>query len=273
MPSSHIASSLTAATTADCPSLSLVITTFNNAATIEACIRSVPFASEIIVLDSFSTDETVRLAKEAGAQVKQSTFAGYGPQKQAAVQLASHNLVLLLDADETLSLQLQAEIETLLRREQVIPPCRLLREEWLYWQWPRPGTALTDHLRLFDRRVVRWTDHPVHAAPTTDKRKLTLKSRLRHYGHANIAGQVERINHYTSGAADPAPGRSETSLKLGLLLAPPAAFVREYLLRRQFLNGWAGFIASRLAADHAFLRYAKKLESIRLRSSSEADLP
>jgi len=243
--------------------LSLVVTTRNNAATIGDCLRSVPCASEILVLDSFSEDDTVPLARALGARCVQEEFRGYGPQKQRAIDLASHDWVLLLDADEALDKELAAAVRQVLLEPGGPDAWRLRREEWLYWRWPHRGTRLTDHLRLFDRRCVRMGHHPVHAAPELvsgrpGKSCPALPGRLRHFGHADLAGQVDRINHYTSAGLGEPTGLTKTRL----LFAPPAAFVREYLFRRQFLNGWAGFIAARMAAWHAFLRHAKRLEDL-----------
>ncbi|MEJ8568736.1 glycosyltransferase family 2 protein [Elongatibacter sediminis] len=242
--------------------LSLVITTRDNRATLERCVRSVPFADEVLVLDSLSTDGTDSLAESLGARVVREAFRGFGPQKQRAIGLARHDQVLLLDADEALSDELAAEINTLLQAATELPPCRLRREEWLYWRWPRAGTRLTDHLRLFDRRTVRMSDHPVHAAPRTDRPTRLLRGRLRHHGHADIGGQLRRIDVYTSGAAHWRAGPAWLE-GLRMILAPPVAFLREYVWRRQFLNGWAGYIAARLAATHAFLRHARRLEGKR----------
>lgn len=255
------------------PPLSLVVTTFNNVTTIENCISSAPFADEVLVLDSFSTDGTDRVAERLGARVVREPFRGYGPQKQRAIDLARHDRVLLLDADEALTPQLADEIRAVLQQPATdFGPFRLRREEWLYWRWPARGTGLTDHLRLFDRRRVSMGTHPVHAAPECAEPATVLRGRLRHYGHADLAGQLRRIDSYTNSAAagsrDPA-----ASSAVRMLLAPTAAFIREYLFRRQFLNGWAGYLAARLAAFHAFLRHAKRLEARRQRRAGlpEAD--
>jgi len=248
--------------------LSLVVTTRNNAATIGKCIQSVPFADEVLILDSFSTDKTLELAQSFGARCVQEPFRGYGPQKQRAIDLANHDWVLLLDADEAVDQPLAEAMRRVLQSPEGPNAYRLRREEWLYWQWPRPGTRLTDHLRLFDRRFVRLGDHPVHAAPeliagASGRACPLLAGRLRHFGHAGLGGQIDRINHYTSasleGPEQPAPRLPRTRM----ILSPPAAFIREYVFRRQFLNGWAGFIAARMAAWHAFLRHAKRLEHLK----------
>lgn len=245
--------------------LSLVITTFNNADTILQCIASVPFADDVLVLDSFSQDGTQDLVRSSGARVVQEDFRGYGPQKQRAVELALHDNILLLDADEALDDVLAQQIETLCASETEIVAFRVLREEWLYWRWPGRGTRLTDHLRLFDRRCIQFGDHPVHAAVEYSGHSPVLRGRLRHHGHQNIAGQLDRINAYTSGGASLQPKTAAVHSGLRMVLSPSAAFLREYLLRRQFLNGWAGFIAARMAAWHAFLRHAKKMEQQRTR--------
>ena len=241
--------------------LSLVVTTRNNAETLAACLDSATFAAETLVLDSDSTDATRDIAASRGARVIVEAFRGYGPQKQRAVDLAAHDWVLLLDADEVVSEELGASICNELTRSPRAHGFRLQREEHLYWRWPAPGTRLTDHLRLFDRRHMTMSDHPVHAAPEVDGPCPLLNGRLRHLGQGSLHAQVQRINEYTSGAAEvPRPAST-----LRLLLAPAAAFLREYLMRRQFLNGWAGYTAARVAAFHAFLRHAKRLEDRRVK--------
>ncbi|MDX1380866.1 MAG: glycosyltransferase family 2 protein [Xanthomonadales bacterium] len=243
--------------------LSLVLTTLDNAGTLAAAIRSVPFADEVLVLDSHSSDDTVEIARTLGGRVVQESFRGYGPQKQRAVDLAAPDWVLLLDADEAVDEVLAAAICETLSVGPRAAGYRLRREEWLYWRWPAPGTGLTDHLRLFDRRRMRMSEHPVHAAPVVDGPVAVLPGRLRHYGQRDLDAQVARINDYSSQAAAWRIARGRPLAGLRLLLAPPLAFLREYLLRRQFLNGWAGLINARVAEFHALLRHAKEMEARR----------
>ena len=195
-----------------------------------------------------------------GARIVQEQFRGYGPQKQRAIDLANNDFILLLDADERLDETLAGQIRDILQRKDPAPAYRLRREEWLYWKWPHPGTRLTDHLRLFDRRQVKMSSHPIHAAPVYAGSSPLLNGRLRHYGHSDISGQTDRINVYTTGSAQVPDTRALHTPGLRMLVAPTAAFIREYVFRRQFLNGWAGYIASRMAAWHAFMRHAKRLE-------------
>lgn len=246
--------------------LSAVITTFNNEATLGRCLSSLnlnerPLTDEILVLDSGSTDSSVAIATCHGARVETRAFNNYSEQKQRAIELAKHDWVLLLDADEYLSPELQ---ESLLQWRQQPPSAdayRLQRREWLLWRWQHRWSKPVTPIRLFDRRITRMNSVPVHAAPACDGQVDTLKAALLHTGEADIHTKVEKINQYSSGQAE--WRKSRQFLRLRMLVYPYFAFWREYLLRRQFLNGWAGFIAARSAAFCAFLKYSKAYELTR----------
>ena len=240
---------------------SLVVTTLNNDATLQRCLGSVPGAEEIIVLDSGSEDGTREIAEAAGARWFEQSFAGYGPQKQAAIDRAAHDWVLLLDADEALSDELAAEIDALMATEKHHPAYRLPRAEWLFWRWPHRWTRLTDHLRLFNRQVIHFDDHPVHAAPKTDQATGHLSHRLLHFGEPDLTTRVRKLNRYArDGAAWQASRNSSVTTVLKLFVAPPTAFLRDYVGRRHFINGLAGFITAACSAIAAFLRYAYVVE-------------
>ena len=123
------------------PALSGVVTTFDNARTLEACLASLAFCDEIVVLDSGSGDASREIAARHGARVFVEPFKGYGPQKQSALDKASHDWVLLLDADE----EMTAAGRALIERELQAPRAdgyRLARREWVFWRWPRPDQRL-----------------------------------------------------------------------------------------------------------------------------------
>lgn len=113
--------------------LSVVVTTFNNADTLDACLRGVSWADEIVVLDSGSTDATTAIAAHYGARIHTQPFAGYSAQKQAAIDLASHRWVLLLDSDESLA----PDTVALLQQALLMPAhagYQLWRREWQFWR-------------------------------------------------------------------------------------------------------------------------------------------
>ena len=243
------------------PPLSAVVTTLDNAGTLEACLASLAFCDEIVVLDSGSSDATREIAARHGARVYVEPFKGYGPQKQSAVDKAVHDWVLLLDADEFLA----PGAADVILAELAAPRAdgyRLPRREWLFWRWPHPRSGANWQLRLFRRSRGALNAVPVHAAPEVAGRTRDLRAEFRHYGEAELAVRVDKINRYSSGlVAHKRTGREPRLLGLRLLLYPGFMFLRLYLVKRYFLNGWAGFIAARTQAFYAFLKYAKVLEA------------
>ena len=245
--------------------LSAVVTTLDNAATLDECLASLAFCDEIVVLDSGSTDATIAIAERHGARLHSQPFAGYSTQKQAALDLAQHDWTLLLDADEFLSDAARTEIE----RELIAPRAdgyRLPRQEWLFWRWTHPRTLPNWQLRLLRRSRGRMNAVPIHAEPEVQGKVIDLRAPFRHRGEANIAVRVDKINRYSSGLVEHKRARGVRLLGLRLLLYPWIAFARFYFIKRYFLNGWAGFIAARVHAFYAFLKYAKLHEAVRDRS-------
>ena len=239
-----------------------VVTTLNNAATLDDCLASLSFCDELVVLDSGSHDATLQIAGRHGARIAAQPFAGYGSQKQAAIDLASGEWILLLDADEHVADAGRAAIE----RELAAPRAdgyRLPRQEWLFWRWPHPGTRANWQLRLFRKDRGRMNMVPVHAAPEVDGRVLDLAAPFRHYGEPRLADRVDKINRYSSGLVEHKRGKRTRLIALRLLFYPGVAFLKLYLGKRYFLNGWAGFFAAKTQAFYAFLKYAKVLEAQR----------
>lgn len=251
--------------------LSAVVTTLDNAATLDACLASLRFCDEIIVLDSGSHDDTEAIARRYGARWQVQAFAGYGPQKQAAIDLATHDWVLLLDADERLSVRAQARIEAELQMPRA-DGYRLPRREWLFWRWLHPRARHNWHLRLFRRSRGRLNTVPVHAAPEVAGRVRDLDAPFLHYGEPDIACRANKINRYSSGLVAYKVQRDTRLVGLRMLIQPSLAFLKLWLLKRYFLNGWAGFIAARMQAYYTFLKYAK-LHEARRKAVSTGPVP
>ena len=250
------------------PRVSGVVTTLDNGATLDACLASLAWCDERVVLDSGSTDATLAIAARHGARIAQQPFAGYGPQKQAAIDLASGDWILLLDADEHLTDAGRATIQ----RELAAPRAdgyRLPRQEWLFWRWAHPRSRANWQLRLFRKAVGRMNAVPVHAAPIVDGRVLDLPAPFRHYGEPTLADRVDKVNRYSTGLVAHKRGKRIRFMALRLLLYPTVAFLKLYLGKRYFLNGWAGYFAARTQAFYAFLKYAKVLEAQRQDASRE----
>ncbi|MBS0226757.1 MAG: glycosyltransferase family 2 protein [Proteobacteria bacterium] len=240
--------------------LSGVVTTFNNGATLGRCLDSLMFCDEIVVLDSGSDDATLEIARAHGARIQAQPFAGYGPQKQAAIDLAAHDWILLLDADESISdVDAQAIVHEL--EAPRADGYRLERQEWLFWRWPHRWTRGNRQLRLFRKSKGGMNSVPVHAAPDVRGRVIDLPVVFRHYGEPDLATRVDKINRYSTGLVEHTRGKRKRFMALRLLIYPSVAFLKLYVGKRYFLNGWAGIFAARTQAFYAFLKYAKVMEA------------
>lgn len=248
--------------------LSAVVTTYNNAATLDACLASLSFCDELIVLDSESSDDTRAIAQRYRASVFVEPFKGYGPQKQSAIDKATHDWVLLLDADEQLTDAGRNNIQNELAAPRA-DGYRLPRQEWLFWRWPHPATRPNWQLRLFRRSRGGMNAVPVHAAPEIAGDVIDLDAPFRHYGEPCLADRVVKINRYSTGLVEHKRAKPPALLGLRMLLYPPAAFAKLYFGKRYFLNGWAGFFAARTQAFYAFLKYAKLHESMQPRGRDD----
>jgi glycosyltransferase involved in cell wall biosynthesis len=253
--------------------LSVFITTFNNERTLRSCLESVKWADEILLLDSFSTDGTMDLAESYGCKTHQHAFAGYGPQKQMAMDLTAHRWVLLLDADEELSPQLQKEIQELKARGFEVDGYELCRQEQHYWRMSSLGVRPDYFLRLFDKTKGRMTDKPVHAAPAVDGRIKRLRHHFIHYGMPDIESKVGKINAYSTGLVADKVARGKRGNPWVMVFYPPIYFLRQYLFDRQIRNGWVGFIGAAISSFYVFLKYAKLYEHFQFEKHGTSLLP
>lgn len=240
--------------------LSVCITSYNSERTLRACLESVKWADEIVVLDSFSSDRTEEIARAHGCRFTQHAFMGYSKQKQMALDLASHRWALLLDSDEALSPALQEEIRALLRAGPRADGYALPRQEQIFWRMSHPRTRMNYFLRLFDRGKTRMSGHTVHESPQLDGTTARLRAPFYHYGETDIAVKVAKLNSYSSGVAADKAAKGKRANPWLLVFYPPFYFVRLYVFKRNFLNGWAGFITSVAGAFYVFLKYAKLYE-------------
>lgn len=245
--------------------LSVVVTTLDNADTLDACLRSVTWADEIVVLDSGSIDATLAIAAHYHARIHTQPFAGYSAQKQAAIDLATHRWVLLLDSDESVTTDGAAMLE----RALITPEhagFQLWRREWQFWRWQSLHGRLNHYVRLFDRQHARMSGHEVHESVLVDGSTGVLDVVIDHYGEPDIAGRVFKANRYSSLQLADMKQRRIRWLRLRIVTYSSVAFLRYYLLRGHYRSGWAGFIAARIHAFYAFLKYAKLYESRQRRS-------
>jgi len=242
--------------------LTVTVITRNEAANIEGALESVKWADEIVVVDSHSADETVALAGRYAARIAVHDWAGYSAQRNYAAEIASNDWILAIDADERVPPELAAEIQHIMRDESAVGGYRMPRISYYLGRWIRGTDWYPDYqLRLYDRRVGRFNGKRVHESVELKQgRPGTLEHDLQHYPYRDISDHVTSIDHYTTLAAEEwfAEGRRTNPFEAAV--HPPAAFLRNYLVRRGFRDGTAGFLISILNSYYVFLKILKLWE-------------
>jgi len=243
------------------PKLSVTVITKNEAADLEAALASVAWADEIVVVDSQSTDDTVAIARKHTDRVVIREWPGYIDQKNYAASIASHDWILSLDADERVTPELANEITALMAGAPREAAFRIPRVTWHLGQWIRTTDWYPDYqLRLYDRRSAQWTGKYVHEAVTVRGETGQLRGDLQHYAYRDIADHLETIDRYTTYAAKQMHEAGRRAGVVDLVVHPPLAFLRNYIVRGGIRDGAAGFIISRLNAYYVFLKFAKLWE-------------
>jgi glycosyltransferase involved in cell wall biosynthesis len=243
------------------PSLSLVIITLNEENNIARCIKSVPFASEVIVVDSFSQDQTTQIAHGLGAKITKREFSGYRDQKQFALEKATGDWVLSLDADEALSPLLQDEIQESLQSE-TFEAYRMPRLSFHLSKWIRHGGWYPDYqTRLFKRNKAHWIGGAVHEHVEIKGTVSDLKHDLLHYVFRDLDDQIETNNEFSSLGAKELLRRGEKFSSIKLIFKPLFKFLECFVWKAGFLDGPEGFIIALGASQSLFLKYAKLWEA------------
>lgn len=239
--------------------ISVTIISFNEEHNIAACLESVQWADEIIVVDSFSTDNTVAVAKKYTDKVYQSEWQGYVEQNNVALNYANHEWVLRLDADERVTPELVSEIQKVLGNSSPLSGYRIPRKIFFMGRFlKRPECH---HLRLFKRKDARWVGGKVHERVALKGKIGHLTHPILHYSHQNLAKTIDKLNSYTDLAKD---GENRFPLLLHLTVGGIFTFLQEYFLYYRFLDGMPGLIYSQEKSFYVFTKYAKRWENAQL---------
>ncbi|MVW80333.1 glycosyltransferase family 2 protein [Bordetella sp. 02P26C-1] len=238
--------------------LSVIIITKNEARHIVGCLESVAFADEFIVVDSGSTDNTVALARDFGATVLVTDdWPGFGPQKNRALDLATGDWVLSIDADERVTPDLAREIQEVLTNPQA-DAYEIARLSDFCGRFIRHSGWWPDHvLRLFKHGTARFTDAAVHERVVPQGQVLRLNGYFEHYPYDNLDALINKVNRYSSDAAAMMYARGKRATIFSALGHGFWTFIRIYLIRRGFLDGRHGLVLAVTAAAGSFFRYAK----------------
>ena len=237
--------------------LTVIIAAKNEGHQIGACVNSVSFADEILVLDSGSTDDTANLAREAGAIVHLTDWPGYGPQQQRGIQLATSDWVLSLDADELVNETLRREILAALNQSKV-DGYFLPRHSSFCGVFIEHGGWRPDYtLRLVRRPLAGFTDHFLHAHMTVKGNVSHIKSPIIHFSYRSLDDVLEKLNRYSRGAAIDLTNRGGSSTLTKAIFKGFWAFFRTYIIKLGFLDGRMGLILAIYNGQTTYYKYLR----------------
>jgi glycosyltransferase involved in cell wall biosynthesis len=243
------------------PGLSACIIARDEEDRLPACLDSLGFCDEILVVDSHSRDRTREVAAERGARVIVREWPGHVAQKEFAIREARHDWVLCVDADERISPALAEEIVRL--RQVRFDGCAgyyLPRLSRYLGRWIRHGTWYPDwKLRLFDRRRGRWGGRDPHDRVELERDAATrrLRGEMLHDPYRSFAEHLATIDRYTTTMAEQLHADGRRARLSDIALRPPLRFLGFYVLRGGCLDGWRGLLLAYLAAHYVRLKYAK----------------
>jgi len=243
------------------PKLSVIIITKNEAQNIHACLESVAWADEIIVVDSGSSDETVEICKKFGAKVFVHDWPGFGMQKNRALSYATHEWVFSIDADERVTPELRAEMIQAVNEERA-QGFYLPRLSQFFGKFVHHSGWYPDYvLRLFKRDAGKFTDSLVHESVLLTGQTGKLKNPLLHYSYLTTGDVERKVEHYSTSAAQQMFQSGGRSNWLAAILRAGWAFMRTYVLRLGMLDGSAGWSIACMNARTTYLKY-RKLEAL-----------
>ncbi len=239
--------------------ISGVIITYNESSNIRRCIESLKgVVDEVVVVDSNSTDNTIKICKELNARVILQPFLGYIEQKNFALECAHYNYVLSLDADEALSDGLRSEILGL-RDSLIHSAYRFNRLNNFYGHWLRHGNWYPDRkIRLWDKTKYHWAGtNPHDRVDVADESQVKLiKADILHYSYSKVSEHIDQIHKFAKIHAEAAATKGkQASILVHIVLNPTFKFFKRYFLYLGFLDGYYGFIAAVNSAKLNYLKY------------------
>lgn len=239
------------------PKLTVILITKNEAANIRACLDSVAWADEIVVVDSGSSDDSVAIARGMGANVYEHDWPGFGPQKNRALGYATGDWVFSIDADERVTPELRGELERAIAQGEAdgyfCPRLSQFCGTFIHHSGWYPDYVL----RLFRRGKGSFSDSLVHESVQLQGRSAKLRSPLLHYSYIDRADVERKVSHYSDAAARQMHAAGKRASLLRAALSAAWAFVRTWVIRLGILDGGAGWGIAMMNARTTWLKYRK----------------
>ena len=249
-------------TAADRVKISAIVTSYNEEINIQECLESVLWADEVLLVDSFSTDRTVEIAKSLPrVRLLQHAYYGSAAQKNWAMDRAAHPWVLIVDADERVTAELSREILALLEKGPDADHYFIRRQNIFVDRIIRHSGWSTDKVvRLIRKGTARYPNRRVHADIRPEGRTPVLEAPLLHYTFRSFSQYLEKLHRYAEWGAAEAYRRGRKPGTLQLFFRPAWRLFRMYVLQAGFLDGRHGFVLCALQAYGVFLKWAKVWE-------------
>ena len=255
--------------------LSVLIPTFNCETSIRKTLESVKWADEIIIVDSFSTDNTSLIAKEYTEHIYKKEYLNSAHQKNNSIENCNSEWVFQIDSDETLDVMAEEVIREAIKNVNDEIDCfKMPRKNHVLGKWVKHGGLYPDwEYRLFRKDKGRWLEKEVHSRIVVPGKIEELDLQIIHQGMPNISKQLGNLNRYTRYEADELKNRKIKFSTIRWVLSPPFIFLKKYILQQGFRDGWRGFFLAVYSAIYVFLSHAKlkEIEMLNLEHSPKSN--
>ena len=239
--------------------ISACIISYNEENKIEDCLKSLQdLADEIIIVDSNSTDNTLNIAKKYTDKIFFHDFQGYGKQKNLATDKATNNWIISLDCDERLSIELKTSIKSIKDRLDDDTVYSMARKTFYIYRWLEHCWYPDRKIRLFNKSKTRWLDNDVHeSVDTSNMQTISLTGDILHYSFNSLSDHLKTIDSFTEIGANELVRKNKSVNVIDPLTHASWTFLKLYIFKRGFLDGFAGLIVSVLSYMHVFIKYSK----------------
>lgn len=251
--------------------LSVIIIAYNEEDNIGECLGSVKWANKIVIVDAYSTDKTVEICRQYTDKIFQHEWTNFGRQKNLALEKASNDWILNMDADERISHALADRIKVLLKENNPDDGYYMPRKNYFLGKWLRHGGCYPDYqLRLFSKSIGKFKQKKVHEGIEGCKRVSYLREPIEHFSYRTLSDYFEKFNQYTTLSAQQKFEGGKKVTKWFPFFRLPFEFIANYIIKRGYKDRFYGLLYSVLSSFHVFVKYVKLWELHHMNKDKQA---
>ena len=239
--------------------ISAIVITYNEQQNIDECLQSLSWADEIIVIDSYSTDNTINIAKKYTGKIIEVDNSSFGHKKNIGIEQSTGEWILWIDADERITETLKNEIIAVINKENSFDAYYINRKSFFINKFINHSGWFPDYtLRLFKKSInLKFNDAEVHEKIEYNGKPGKLKNLILHYTDYDFEHYISKLNSYTTHSAIELAKKNKKSGIADLIFRPVFTFLKMYFVKLGFLDGYTGLILCILSSYHVFFKYAK----------------